>query len=69
MPWTGKSYRARHNKSLSPAQASKAAAQANAMLREGVPEGIAIATANKHAAGKSAGDRMKNRYGAKKKRD
>jgi uncharacterized protein YdaT len=68
MPWTGASYRARHNKKLSPAQASKAAAQANAMLREGVPEGVAIATANKHA-GRSAADRMKSRYGAKKKRE
>ena len=69
MPWTGASYRARHNKKLSPAAASKAAAQANAMLREGVPEGTAIATANKHAAGKSNADRMKSRYGAKKKRE
>ena len=68
MPWTGASYRSRHNHHLSPAQASTAAAQANAMLREGVPEGEAIATANKHAEGRSNADRMKTRYGAKKKR-
>lgn len=49
MPWTGKSFATRHNKKLSGASASKAAEQANAMLKAGVPEGIAIATANKHA--------------------
>lgn len=49
MPWSGKSFRAKHNKKLSPAQANKAARQANAMLRSGVDEGIAIATANKNA--------------------
>ena len=69
MPWTPESYRARHNKRLSPAAAKSAAAQANAMLRAGVPEGVALATANKHAEGKSNADRMKSRYGAKKKRD
>ena len=50
MPWTPKQFKTRHNKRLSPAGAKKASAQANAMLRSGVPEGIAIATANKHAA-------------------
>jgi uncharacterized protein YdaT len=50
MPWkSGKEFAARHNKKLKGAAASKAASQANAMLRAGVPEGIAIATANKHA--------------------
>lgn len=49
IPWTGKSFASRHNKKLKGAVASKAAAQANAMLRSGVPEGEAIATANKHA--------------------
>lgn len=49
MPWTGKSFRSKHNHKLSSAQANKAAKQANAMLRSGVPEGVAIATANKHA--------------------
>ena len=50
MPWTGKTFKSRHNKKLTTAQASKAAAQANAILKEGVPEGEAIAIANKHAA-------------------
>lgn len=48
MPWTGEEFRKRHNKKLSAAQAEKAAEMANAMLRAGVEEGIAIATANKH---------------------
>lgn len=50
MPWTGASFKSRHNKKLSGAQASKAASMANAMLRSGTPEGIAIATANKRVA-------------------
>lgn len=50
MPFTGKSFASRHNKKLHGAVAAKAAAQANAMMRSGVPEGEAIATANKHAA-------------------
>ena len=50
MPWTGKSFRSKHNKKLSPSQAASAAKQANAMLRSGVDEGIAIATANKRFA-------------------
>lgn len=49
MPWSGKEFKNRHNRSLSPAQAKKAARQANAMLRDGVSEGVAIATANKQA--------------------
>ena len=53
MPWpSGKAFAAAHNKKLRGAAASKAASQASAMVREGVPEGIAIATANK------TGDRM-----------
>lgn len=47
MPWTAESFRKRHNKSLSDVQAGLAARQANAMLRAGVPEGEAIATANR----------------------
>lgn len=54
MPWSGKSFRSKHNKGLSPAKANKAAKQANAMLRAGVPEGEAIATANKNAKPKFA---------------
>lgn len=49
MPWSGKSFRSKHNHGLSPKSAGKAARQANAMLRAGVPEGEAIAVANKHA--------------------
>jgi uncharacterized protein YdaT len=49
MPWTGPEFAARHNKKLKGKTADKAAAQAGAMIRSGVPEGIAIATANKHA--------------------
>ena len=49
MPWTGKEFASRHNHKLKGASADHAARQANAMLRAGVPEGEAIATANKHA--------------------
>jgi uncharacterized protein YdaT len=49
MPWTGKSFAERHNHRLHGKAASKAAAQANAMLKAGVDEGTAIATANKRA--------------------
>ncbi len=49
MPWTGKSFASRHNHKLKGKAASRAASQANAMLRRGVPEGEAIATANKRA--------------------
>jgi hypothetical protein len=47
MPWTGKQFKARHNKSATPAQAKAAASQASAMVRSGVDEGIAIATAKR----------------------
>lgn len=59
MPWTGESFAARHNKKLKGSAADKAAAQANAMLREGVDEGVAIATANKHAAQRKASPLVK----------
>lgn len=55
MPWTAKSFAAKHNKKLSGEAASKAAAQATAMVKAGVPEGEAIATANK------TGDRIKHK--------
>lgn len=48
MPWTGRSFH-KHNKKLTPAESSKAAAQATAALKSGVPEGEAIAIANKQA--------------------
>lgn len=61
MPWTSASFAARHNKKLAgtPAAAS-AAKQANAMIREGVPEGTAIATANKRA------NRMRSKHAKKR---
>jgi len=54
MPWTGKQFAERHNKSLGPESAARAARIANAMLDRGVPEGEAIATANKNAKRKAA---------------
>jgi len=51
MPWTAQSFRQKHNHKLHGAAASKAASMATAMVKAGVPEGIAIATANKRAAG------------------
>jgi len=49
MPWTPEEYRRKHNKKLSRKQAAKAAKQAEAIIASGAPEGVAIATANKHA--------------------
>jgi uncharacterized protein YdaT len=53
VPWSAKTFSQRHNKKLHGEAASKAAEQATAMVKAGVPEGIAIATANK------TGDRIK----------
>lgn len=50
MPWTAKQFKAKHNHKLSTAAAGHAAKQAEAMMKAGVPEGEAIATANKRAA-------------------
>lgn len=49
MPWTAKNFKSRHNKDLTAKGAAHAAKQANAILRSGAPEGIAIAAANKYA--------------------
>ncbi len=49
MPWTGKTFAAKHNHSLSGKAASQAASMASAIVRGGGDEGMAIATANKHA--------------------
>jgi uncharacterized protein YdaT len=49
MPWTPEEFRSRHAKHLTPQQAKLAASQANAMLRSGASEGIAIAIAIKNA--------------------
>lgn len=50
MPWSAQEFKNRHNHSLTTGQAGKAARQATAMIAAGVPEGEAIAVANKHAA-------------------
>lgn len=50
MPWSAASFKAKHNKKLTGEQSSKAASMANAMLKSGVPEGEAIAIANKRVA-------------------
>jgi uncharacterized protein YdaT len=47
MPWTPQQFKERHNSKLRGPAAAKAAEQATAMVKSGVPEGIAIATANK----------------------
>lgn len=52
MPWTANSFRDRHNRGLSDEQAAKAARIANKLLDKGLPEGEAIATANKLAGKK-----------------
>lgn len=49
MPFTGEQFKRKHNKKLGTKVAAKAASIANAMLRRGVEEGVAIATANKRA--------------------
>lgn len=55
MPWTPEQFRSRHNKKLTLPQAKHAATQAEAMMARGVPEGEAIATANKYARPKGPG--------------
>jgi uncharacterized protein YdaT len=55
MPWDAKSFKKKHNHKLTPAQAKKAAAQANAILRSGGSDRVAISTANKYAKKKPAG--------------
>lgn len=52
MPWTPDEYKSRHNNKLGKRGARKASRIANAMLKRGVPEGEAIATANARAEGK-----------------
>ena len=48
MPWPhGKDFASKHNKKLHGEAAQKAADVATAMVNKGVPEGEAIATANK----------------------
>jgi uncharacterized protein YdaT len=61
VPWTPQEFKERHAKDLSPAQAKKASAMANAMLKSGTDEGVAIATAIKRAK-RSPGEHL---YGKK----
>jgi uncharacterized protein YdaT len=49
MPWNAQQFAARHNKSLAPAQATKAARIANAILKKTGNEGQAIRIANAQA--------------------
>lgn len=49
MPWTPQQFKNRHFGKASKKQALAASRQANAMLRAGVPDSIAIPTAIKHA--------------------
>lgn len=66
MPWNGKEFKSKHNHKLSLDRATKAAAQATAMLKAGVPEGEAIAVANKNAKKKTTKEKIASRY---KKKD
>lgn len=52
MPWTGSSFRKKHNHGLSDAQASKASETANAILRDTGDEAKAIKIANWQAKSK-----------------
>lgn len=49
MPWTPETFKSRHNHGLTGPQATKASAQANAILRKTGDEKLAISVANKHA--------------------
>jgi uncharacterized protein YdaT len=51
MPWTAATFKAKHNRKLKPAAAKKAAKIATAMVKRGVPDGEAIATANARVKG------------------
>jgi uncharacterized protein YdaT len=67
MPWTGKTFAAKHNHSLGGHAASKAASIASAIVRGGGDEGMAIATANKHANKLRARGVVSNRAHARMK--
>ena len=46
MPWTAQTFKSKHNNSLSPSQAAKAAKIANGILKKTGDEGKAIRIAN-----------------------
>jgi len=55
MPWTAQSFKSKHNKSLSPAKAARAAAIANSVLKSSGDDAKAIRIANgsvRNAAGR-----------------
>jgi uncharacterized protein YdaT len=66
VPWSPKDFAARHNHKLRGASAAKAAEMATAMVRSGVPEGVAIATANKKGDQLQRKPRMRDFYDRKK---
>lgn len=57
MPWTPKTFAARHNKRLDPAKAKKAAAIANTILEETGDDAKAIRIANAQVKRKPKGKR------------
>lgn len=61
MPWTGNSFRDKHNHGITTAVASKAAKQANAILKKTGDEGLAIAVANRDAKKSSATSRYRHK--------
>lgn len=65
MPWTGKSFAEKHNHKLKGAAATQAAKVATAMVKRGVPEGEAIATANARANGAPRKSRRERWYNGK----
>lgn len=58
MPWTSEEFKNKHAKDLTKSQASKASKIANAILKSGGDEGIAIATGIKKAKQKPKHERL-----------
>jgi uncharacterized protein YdaT len=68
MPWTGKTFKKKHDKELTDSQAKKAAEIANEILSSGEDEGVAIATAIKLVKNKpKKGVASKKKDGVKEK--
>lgn len=51
MPWSAPQFKERHDKAATPKQAARESKLADAMLRSGASEGVAIATAIDRAKG------------------
>lgn len=60
MPWSARTFAARHNKKLHGEAAKTAASQATTLVEKGVPEGEAIAIANK------TGNRIRAKHARKR---